>query len=150
MIADLDSEAGLMLVKEALLSLRSEAGQIDETLSRFTFIHNPATIRRTIQRSPSSLLAHLIITGTIQKATPVQLLHVLGLVEIETSQESIQMVIPQNNVLDELLAGTVMSGSGSDMYDHFIRSSEVLVKLLKLAPGDQALVVNGRVSRRPI
>lgn len=145
-IADLDSESGLALVKEALLSMVPDS--TEDNLSRFAFIHNPTSHRRNIQRSPSSLLAHLTATQSMQKATPAQLLHILGLaeVEVQAQQESSQIVIPQNTVLDELLGGVVMPGSGKEVFDQFSRSTRALVELLKLAPGEQALIVNGRVS----
>lgn len=144
-VADFDTEAGLSLLKEALASMIFDSEQHPGNYSRFAFVHNPKVHRR-IERSPSGLLAHLAVTSSLRTTSPEQLLQILRLAEAETRQERSQIVLQQNNMLDDLLRGVNTSSIRADSYANHERQSRELLKLLQLSPGEQALIVNGRVS----
>ncbi|EKM57416.1 glycosyltransferase family 24 protein [Phanerochaete carnosa HHB-10118-sp] len=105
-IADLDSEEGLALAKEALMAME------EDSPARVSFVHNPSN--STARASTSAFLGHL----------------------------GEQVVLSAGGGIDEILDGASLAALDDDP---FVRASRFLLRELKLAPGAQAVVVNGRV-----
>jgi len=167
-VADFDTEGGLGLVREALKSivrpvlhpavsscLTSFRSQDDESKTRVSFVHNPAPrgdADSAVRPPVSWLLSHLLAKNLLSKATPPRLLRALGLdVPPPVSPPSDGPQIPLSKDDDDDLTGGVgLSGYSAEEYDRFVRSSRLVARELQLAPGQQALVVNGRVSGPPL
>ncbi|KAF9027018.1 hypothetical protein BDZ89DRAFT_1102004 [Hymenopellis radicata] len=137
-VADFDTEGGLKLLKGALESIDSESK------SRVTFIHNPEDLRLelTVKETPVSwLVTHLASQGLISKSSPTQLMSALGM-ESPTSQPGSQAPISAE--------GSFQTLAGEAKYDQdrvarYLRAFRLLLKELQIAPGSQAVIVNGRV-----
>lgn len=67
----------------------------------------------------------------------------LGLEDASADEQSSQVVLPAAGSLDDILHEGTLSNKE---YDDYVRSSRLIVRDLKLEPGEQALIVNGRVS----
>ncbi|KAJ6586424.1 glycosyltransferase family 24 protein [Mycena vulgaris] len=137
-VADFDTEAGLGLLKEALLSID------DESKSRVSFVHNPSTLDAadpTVRPPVSWLLSHLLARNLLSKASSSRLLRALGLEAPVSPSEGTQ--IPLST--DDLTEGVGIAGYSSDDYATFVRSSRLVARELQLVPGQQAVVINGRV-----
>ena len=80
--------------------------------------------------------------------SPAQLLRVLDTVELPLGDVRSQSSVGLYSTLSDIIGAQLLLGSGSASYDHFLGYSGAVVQLLKLSPGDQALVTNGRVSIR--
>ncbi|KAJ7032380.1 UDP-glucose:glycoprotein glucosyltransferase-domain-containing protein [Mycena alexandri] len=141
-VADFDTEAGLALVKEALTSIN------DDSKTRLTFVHNPTTVDPVdpnVRSSVSWLLSHLLAKNLLSKASPVRLLRALGLdVPVPASPNDVPQ-IPLLKEDDQLTDGAGIPTFSAEDYSSFVRSSRLVVRELQLAPGEQALVANGRV-----
>ncbi|KAL1746758.1 glycosyltransferase family 24 protein [Schizophyllum fasciatum] len=116
-VADLDSQAGLELVKEALLSL-------DETSrSRLSFIHNPKDVEGSLAaRKPHStpwIMAHLVLKNRFSQ-TPLS----------------------REGTIADLVDGI---STNSNVYEAYVKSSVLLARELRLERGQSAVVANGRV-----
>jgi hypothetical protein len=87
------------------------------------------------------------MTASLKFVPPAQLLQAL-----EAAELSLRKVEGQNPLLGSTLSNVIgtqlLLGSGDVSQDQFIQYSSAFVQLLKLSPGEQALVVNGRVSLR--
>ncbi|KNZ76128.1 UDP-glucose:glycoprotein glucosyltransferase [Termitomyces sp. J132] len=127
-IADLDSQEGLKLVEEALLSIvrflymlhfapddEYHVSQGLNTRTRISFIHNPIDdpTERTDRPLASWLIAYLIKTQSLSKASPEQLLRALDF-------------------------------SGKE-YGEYVITSRLVARELDVKPGERAVLVNGRV-----
>ncbi|KAJ7651981.1 glycosyltransferase family 24 protein [Mycena polygramma] len=136
-VADFDTEAGLGLLKEALISIDGESK------TRLSFVQNPSNVDGDPNVRPpvSWLLSHLLSENLLSKASSARLLRVLGLDTPVSPSDGSQ--IPLST--DDLTEGVGISGYSSANYDEFVRSSRLIVRDLQLAPGHQALIVNGRV-----
>jgi UDP-glucose:glycoprotein glucosyltransferase len=141
-VADLDSEAGLGLIKEALSSM--EPG----SLTRISFIHNPAQpqVDTAGERPRTSwLISHLFSTGALSKASPNRLLKALGVEAPAIPGNNPQTVLSNENIFDELTGGVALSEFNPSAYAQFVKSSRLLARELQIVPGKQALFVNGRI-----
>ncbi|KAI0696066.1 glycosyltransferase family 24 protein [Cytidiella melzeri] len=138
-IADLDSEDGLALVKEVLQSMDAGSG------ARYTFVHNPVASSPVTELSLSTVLSRLISAAKLKTVTPEQLLNALGTGSVESPGDKEQAVLTLDTALSDILGDQEFAGEGDATYKQFMRSSRVIVELLKLSPGQQAVVVNGRV-----
>ncbi|KAF8954770.1 hypothetical protein BDZ97DRAFT_1908037 [Flammula alnicola] len=141
-VADLDSEAGLSLIKEALTSLTSDSK------TRISFIHNPTapSVPGSATRPPVSwLFSHLHTRELLSKATPAAILSALGLENPVTPSDSPQIPIGHESSFESLTGGVTLADIMPEEYYDFVKSSRLVVRTLQLAPGQSALVVNGRV-----
>jgi len=157
-IADLDSDDGLALVKEALLSFVScflyvlskqyhDLSQTPKSKTRLAFLHNPANPQTlSSERMPVSwLMSHLHIHDLLSKATPSALLsvfeeHTVGPIE------GTQTPLGGKNTFDILTDGIALDKISSEDYVAYVKQSRLIARELGLAPGEKGLVVNGRVS----
>ncbi|KAJ7342428.1 glycosyltransferase family 24 protein [Mycena albidolilacea] len=140
-VADFDTEAGLQLVREALTSID------DGSKTRLGFVHNPgpgSAARDPTVRAPVSwLLSHLLAKNLLSKATPARLLRALGLEAPVAPAGGDGTQIPLK--MEDLTDGVGIAGYSAEEYETYVRSSRLVARELQLAPGAQALVVNGRV-----
>ncbi|TFY57738.1 hypothetical protein EVJ58_g6843 [Rhodofomes roseus] len=121
-VADLDSDSGQSLVRETLAATGAEFP------SRISFIHNPAvgSIEPVIRPQVSSLFAQLIVHGLLERASP----------------SPRKKVISPEGALDEILGKTELKDSE---YREYVKVSRLVAREFGLAPGEQGLVVNGRI-----
>ncbi|KAJ7513036.1 glycosyltransferase family 24 protein [Mycena galericulata] len=138
-VADFDTEGGLALLREALSSIDSK--------TRVSFVHNPTTVDADSTTRPpvSWFLSHLLARNLLSKTSAGRLLRALGLEEQVPAVQSDGHQIPLVKEREDLTDGVGLSGYSAEEYDKFVRSSRLVVRQLQLAPGQQALVVNGRV-----
>ncbi|KAJ7909648.1 glycosyltransferase family 24 protein [Mycena leptocephala] len=110
-VADFDTEGGLGLLKEALLSIDGESK------TRVTFVHNPSSVERDPNvRPPASwLLSHLLAKNLLSKSSSARLLRALGLdVPVSPSDD------PQTPLSkDDLTDGVGISGYSSETTTSF-------------------------------
>ncbi|PPQ69221.1 hypothetical protein CVT24_000018 [Panaeolus cyanescens] len=143
-IADLDSDHGLSLIKNALLSLD------ENSRTRVSFIHNPSTlpvVNSDDRPTASWLLAHLYMRGQLSKASPSTLLSALGLADSATKfeQDGAQAPLSVDNAVKALTGGQGIAGIAKEEYHDFVRNGRLLARRLKVAPGESVLSVNGRI-----
>jgi UDP-glucose:glycoprotein glucosyltransferase len=128
--------------------------QLSNGLSRVSFIHNPNTSAPTTaadQRRTSTLVSHLLASRAIEMATPAQLLTVLGIsFPRESGGEQSQKVLSQQATLEELMGGVSIDNVEVSTYEWYAEASRRVVQQLGLAPGQQAVLLNGRVSEPAI
>ncbi|KAI1789267.1 glycosyltransferase family 24 protein [Ganoderma leucocontextum] len=136
-VADLDNSEGAQFIKEALRSMTPDS------LSRFSFIHNSATSSPRAKSdqlgSPSRSVAQLVTSDLLSKVTPERLLNVLRLGDPEVLSDD-GMQVPYS--LDELTGAKVLT---SAEYEQYMNACRLVVRQLELKPGEQAVIVNGRV-----
>ncbi|TFK48915.1 glycosyltransferase family 24 protein [Heliocybe sulcata] len=140
-VADFDTPEGLWLVKELLETMD------EESLSRITFSHNPIipSTPSWTESPVSTLFAHLVQNGLLDKATPERLLRILGFGAAAAQNGHPQIVISnEDDLLSELIGG-VDAEVTAQTYDEYLGFGQLFAKELGLKPGEQALVVNGRI-----
>ncbi|KAM6503198.1 glycosyltransferase family 24 protein [Amanita muscaria] len=142
-VADLDSEEGLELVKEALKSLDQEAKM------RVLFVHNPSSdVKKRVDRvSPrSEILAKLVMTGRMLESTVTSqaLAIVLGIdIEYEVQELSTdETQVPLGESAVDLLA---VDKIDEKTYGEYTKASRLLARELGFGPGESGVVINGRV-----
>ncbi|GLB42376.1 putative UDP-glucose:Glycoprotein Glucosyltransferase [Lyophyllum shimeji] len=137
-VADLDSQAGLHLVKEALSSIKPDSRY------RISFIHNPVSDPPETTNRPvaSWLISHLIKSHLLSKAAPEQLLWALG---ADATGDGAQTVLSQDEAVQPLTAGVKVADFDAGGYAEYVTSSRLVAREIGVAPGQQALLVNGRV-----
>lgn len=118
-------------------------------MTRIAFLHNPANIDDVdvVQPTVSSLLSHLHTKGLFASTSSSELLTAVGLAPPMTENES-QTVLTRESLIEKL---TKVDGSKEDskkMYRDYVISSCLVAHEIGLHPGQQALIVNGRVSPR--
>lgn len=130
-----------------MTSDRSDAEQnLGGVPSRFSFVHNPSGEESLVPSKPahiSSLLAHLTLKRKLHRMAPSRLLEILGLGNVATPGDSTQIVISSEGTLDDILGGSILEDAE---YEAYLKSSRLMAHELRLAPGEQAVIVNGRVS----
>ncbi|KAI0715904.1 glycosyltransferase family 24 protein [Cerioporus squamosus] len=136
-VADFDNEESQQLVKAALLSLTPGS------LSRLSFIHNPTSVSPASKSddfaSPSRFLAQLVSWDLLSRFTPEQLLNALGFGDVEVSSESSTQ---ERFSLNDIVGTEVFTG---EEYEKYLTACRLVARQLELKPGEQALIVNGRV-----
>jgi hypothetical protein len=140
-VADLDSEAGIRFVKEALEF-------VPDSKSRVTFVHNPANVGElpAPEQAPSSwLFSHLISKNLLSKQSKTAILRALGISQTETDEKS-QKPLSATEYFSLATGGLALRDLDSDKYADYVEASTQLSRDLKLAPGSNGLIVNGRVS----
>ncbi|EJC97612.1 uncharacterized protein FOMMEDRAFT_171561 [Fomitiporia mediterranea MF3/22] len=150
-VADLDSEGGIALMREALRSLESSG-----TVTRLSFVHNPSldtTTTHNPQRHISPIISHLIAHDLLSK---ISLKEFDVLLSPETSSFSSgnsgsstdQLVLSENSVVYQLLrdVGVSMDGlSDAEAHERYTVASGLLVRELGIGLGELSIVVNGRI-----
>ncbi|KAH8113837.1 UDP-glucose:glycoprotein glucosyltransferase-domain-containing protein [Phellopilus nigrolimitatus] len=146
-VADLDSEGGIALMKEALLSLEGSA-------SRLSFIHNPASKdseSSITHRRISPIVSHLVTHELLSKVSLKEfgiLLNPESAFSDDAPASVGQTVLSENSVVYQLLqdVGVTMDGlSESETHDRYSVTSRLVARELGIEPGELALLVNGRV-----
>ncbi|KAF8069177.1 glycosyltransferase family 24 protein [Lyophyllum atratum] len=137
-IADLDSEAGLQLVKEALSSITPDSR------TRISFIHNPPNDPTGAARRPvtSWWIAHLVKDHLLSKASLEQLLQVLS---ARVTSDGAQAVLPHDELLRTMTGTDNVVDFDETRYAEYVKASRLVAREIEIAPGQQALLVNGRV-----
>ncbi|KAI0823499.1 glycosyltransferase family 24 protein [Trametes gibbosa] len=132
-VADLNSEEGRAFVKEALESVTPDS------LSRLSFIHAPSipSSGSPGNQVTSSILARLITRDALSAYTPERLLSLLGLNEAAIGDSETQQVLSQDE--DSALADLPYGEKA------YLDACSLIVRQLGLKPGEQAVIVNGRV-----
>ncbi|KAJ7185207.1 UDP-glucose:glycoprotein glucosyltransferase-domain-containing protein [Mycena filopes] len=142
-VADFDTEAGLALLKEALTSID------DDSKTRLTFVHNPTIVDPvdpSIRPPVSWILSHLLARNLLAKASPARLLRGLGLdVPAPVSSSDASQIPLLKEADDELTGGVGIAAFSAEEYRQFVHSSRLVVRELQLAPGELAIVANGRL-----
>ncbi|KAL5522625.1 hypothetical protein ACEPAG_8642 [Sanghuangporus baumii] len=147
-VADLNSEAGITLMREALQSLKSDSR------NRLSFIHNPASEDEASggsRRHISPVVSHLITHDILSKVSLDEfdvLLSPETAVFNNAGSSGEQLVLSENSAVYQLLqdVGVPMNGlSDSEIHNRYTLASRLFVRELGLAPGELGLVVNGRI-----
>ncbi|KAF5311086.1 hypothetical protein D9619_007791 [Psilocybe cf. subviscida] len=140
-IADLDSKDGVEIVKEAIASITANSQ------TRLGFIHNPVvpSVSEGKERPPVSwLLAHLQKSNLLSKTSRDTLLSVL--VEHQPPAENMKQVpLQENELFNTFTDGVSLADIQPELYVDYLKSSRLLSRALKVAPGETAFLVNGRV-----
>ncbi|KAJ7222294.1 UDP-glucose:glycoprotein glucosyltransferase-domain-containing protein [Mycena pura] len=141
-VADFDTEGGLALLKEALLSID------DESKTRVSFMHNPSHVEvvdPSVRPPISWLLSHVLAKNLLSKASSARLLQALGLdaQTLVVPSDGSQIPLAKSGV--DLTDGVGISGYSANDYVAFVTSSRLVARELQLEPGQQALLVNGRI-----
>ncbi|KAI0314345.1 UDP-glucose:glycoprotein glucosyltransferase-domain-containing protein [Amylostereum chailletii] len=139
-VADLDTEDGLGLVQFALTFLASP-----DARSRLSFIHNPLKADDVPEPGTrvSSLMAHLITNGLLQKASPSHILRALGL-HVAAGDEDQTILSPKASLAD-LMGGTTLDNINPEVYKQYVEAGGLIAQRLGLRPGNSAILINGRV-----
>ncbi|KAG1748320.1 glycosyltransferase family 24 protein [Suillus paluster] len=124
-IADLDSAEGQALVREAVAFVSRKEAQ-----SRVTFLHNPAI--GSAGGKVSSFFASVGSTSDLGELSPDVLRRALD--DLET-QDSAQLFIAEG----------VRLQLDSQAHTAFLTTSRLLAREAGLQPGEQAILVNGRL-----
>ncbi|KAI0090064.1 glycosyltransferase family 24 protein [Irpex rosettiformis] len=135
-VADFNSDDGVALLKEVLQSMNSN------TQSRYTFVHNPSIDSLGVEPTLASVLGSLITTSSLKQVAPAQILEAIATGTLDKREDG-QTVFRLESVSNSITG--VLSELDGMEYERYIRASSAVVGMLKLAPGEQALVVNGRV-----
>nr|GAT58270.1 predicted protein [Mycena chlorophos] len=137
-VGDFDSSDGLALLHEALLSID------EESITRLTFIHNPTKLEADSGDRPhaSWLLAHLVGKNLMSKASSWALRCALGGTPHTPEDWQDPLGLP---CAQELTGGIGISEYSAADYAAFVRSGRLLARELQFAPGENGLVINGRI-----
>ena len=154
----MDDDTSLDLIREALEALVRGCGvaqtfypdneQTPASHTRISFIHNPREpngISSDGQRR-SRIFPQLMATNLLYKLSPSQLLQLVGAPSKQDQVEDRQNVLSQDGVPDSFL--DAINSFDAVAYDRYTRTSRVVARDLHLAPGEQALILNGRVRGR--
>ncbi|THV04765.1 glycosyltransferase family 24 protein [Dendrothele bispora CBS 962.96] len=143
-VTDLNKKEGLELMREALVSIEPNSS------ARFAFIHNPAVVDESPSRtSVSSLFSHLVSNHLLSKVSPNRLLLALGLTDPVTpktdgSSSEQTPLQTQADHLREILGGVKPSEFNASTHTRFVDMGRRLLKEMGIAPGEKAILVNGR------
>lgn len=116
--------------------------------SRIGFLHNPANIDDVDALRPtvSSLLSHLHTQGLFASTSPDELLTAVGFAPPSSIESESQAVLTQESVVAKLTKGNGFKGDTKKEDRDYAISSSFIAREIGLRPGQQALIVNGRVS----
>ena len=96
----------------------------------------------------SSLLSHLHTQGLFSGTSPSELLTAVGLTPSPSTEDESQAVFTQESVIEKLKGGNGSKEDNEAGYRDYVISSSLVAREIGLRPGQQALIVNGRVSPR--
>lgn len=110
-------------------------------------MHNPSNIDNVDVEQPtvSSLLSHLHTQGLFSSTSPSELLTAVGLAPPPTENVS-QTVLTRESMIERLTKANGSKEGSEAGYRDYILSSSLVAREIGLRPGQQALIVNGRVS----
>ena len=160
-VADFDTEDGLDLLRETVESLvyhpcrphsvcptRLRHFKGPDSPTRIGFLHNPYNIDDVdvVQPTVSSLLSHLHTQGLFTSISPSELLTAVGFAPQPPIENESQTVLTQESVIEKLTNGNSVKGDTRKGYHDYVISSSLVAREIGLRPGQQALIVNGRVS----
>ena len=91
-------------------------------------------------------MSHLLQNDLLSRVSADQLLRALGLSSMAVVNDVVQTVLSQERTLREITGGLSLADLDPKVFDDYVRSSRLLIRELRLSSGDQALIVNGRVS----
>ncbi|THG96572.1 hypothetical protein EW026_g5286 [Hermanssonia centrifuga] len=141
-VTDLDSTAGAELVKEVLSAM-------EDSTTRVAFIHNPSTKGANTNPSPglSGLLRNLGNKGLLHGITPSRLLDVLRSGSVGPSKAIDQVVLSAEGLSDDALREALLPDMTEETedYQQFVEASRFVLRDLKIGPGEQVVIMNGRV-----
>lgn len=113
-----------------------------------TFVHNPGARSSTtkgLERQVSTSLGHLILKGLLDQVSIEQLQTILDSTDERLKNQSDeQQAISFDATLGDLFSGELFHGREQSYID-FRSASTFAIRELKIPPGENALVVNGRV-----
>ncbi|KAH9887933.1 glycosyltransferase family 24 protein [Cubamyces lactineus] len=135
-VADLDSEDSRGLIQEVLKSMTPGS------LSRLSFIHSSsgsASSQAASAKAPSSIIGRLIAADAFSRITPDRLLAILSLGH---QTEDVTQTPLSDSEIEDILAD--LPGS-EEAYVKYLNACRLIVRKLELKPGEQAVIVNGRV-----
>jgi UDP-glucose:glycoprotein glucosyltransferase len=92
-------------------------------------------------------MSYLIQNDLLSQLSPDQLLQALGFASVIVDHDVGQTVLSQEHTLRAITGGVELAEADPEVFNDYLRSSRLLVRELRLKSGDQALIVNGRVSR---
>ena len=95
------------------------------------------------------MIALLIKTQSISKASPEQLLRALGLdssPSFDVDVAHVQTILTQQEAVKAVTEGVKVTEFGEKEYGEYIMTSRLLARELGMKPGERAVLVNGRVS----
>jgi len=99
-----------------------------------------------VQPTVSSLLSHLHTQGLFASMSPSELLIAVGLASPPLTEDESQTVLTQESLIERLKKGDGSKEDSKKAYRDYVLSSSLVAREIGLRPGQQALVVNGRVS----
>jgi len=100
-----------------------------------------------VQPTVSNLLSHLHTQGLFANTSPSELLTAVGLAPPRVENES-QTVLTRESMIERLAKANGSKEGSGQRYRDYVLSSSLVAREIGLRPGQQALIVNGRVSPR--
>ena len=101
-----------------------------------------------VQPTVSGLLSHLHTQGRLAGTSPSELLTAVGLAPPPLAENESQTVLTQETLIEKLTKGDGSKEDTKETYRDYLLSSRSVAREIGLRPGQQALIVNGRVSPR--
>lgn len=92
------------------------------------------------------LVSHLIHDQKLSGIKPSQFLRAWGLDVAVVGGEDSQTVLSQEQALHQITGGTKLSDLSSKVHADYIRATRLILRELSINGGDQAVILNGRVS----
>lgn len=111
-------------------------------------MHNPADIDDIdiVQPTVSSLLSHLHTQGQFAGTSSSEFLAAVGLAPPPLGQNELQSVLTRESLIEKLTKRNGSKEDGKKAYRDYVSSSLLVAHEIGLLPGQQALIINGRVS----
>jgi UDP-glucose:glycoprotein glucosyltransferase len=117
--------------------------QKSDSRTRVSFIHNPNNTSSgdpIDSSSPSYLISQIINSHGLVSASPGKVLLALGLDPSVPAGDRLQGVLSKDGLVDQ------HDGKlDAEAYARFVKSSRLVARELHVVPGEQFLIVNGRV-----
>jgi hypothetical protein len=113
-------------------------------------LHNPVNIDDIdiVQPTVSSLLSHLHTQGRFAGTSSSEFLAAIGLAPPPLGENESQAILTRESLIEKLTKGNDSKEDSKKAYRDYVSSSWLFAHEIGLLPGQQALVVNGRVSFR--
>lgn len=127
--------------------LHDSQSTVEDASSRISFVHNPTTpADEKTSTSVSALFSHLIANERLGSLTPALLLHALKLnVPSDADDAQAQDTFSTSEALSQVLGDISLDSIDATNYTSYLTSSRLLSKHLDLAPGVNAILINGRI-----
>lgn len=115
------------------------------SLGRVSFVHNPTPKNGDKPSTRSLLISKLIQKASLSTVSPDQLLRALGFAPVNFGHDGPQTVLSQEQTLRQLTGGAAFTDFDREVHADYVRACNSLIQELHLSPGDNGIVVNGRV-----